>query len=293
MPILKLSFRAWRKSPLSQLGATLISASLLLCVALLFCVELSIVETRSHLEKENRITVFLAPSVDNEDKNQVIDRLSLSIGAHAESDVQAQYVSPSEALDVLKGKYPELYQEIQGIGREGESLVPRSVHLTANFRSGEVGEAVAKLRNISGVESVESTESRNAFVLPAILGFQWLIRLLFLGVAAAWVLGWLSLARAHSAGLVGVKEPLRLWGASSWVSRGPGILSGLWVGFPAGIIAAIAYLGFARPVIQRVALSSQIFQGFEIPGVAVALVLLCISSIAGLASGTLSGSSES
>lgn len=293
MPVLKLSFRAWRNSPLSQLGATLISASLLLCVALLLCVELSIVQTQNHLEKENRITVFLSPSVNTEDKTQVIDRLRISIGAHAESDVQAQYVAPSETLDILKQKYPELYQELRDIGREGESLIPRSVHFTANFRSGEVGEAVEKLRNISGVESVESTESRNAFVLPAILGFQWLIRLLFLGVAAAWVLGWLSLARAHSAGLVGVTEPLRLWGASSWVSRAPGILSGFWVGFPAGIIASIAYLVFARPIIQKVSLSSQIFQGLEIPGVAAALVLLCISSMAGLASGALSGSSES
>ncbi len=292
MPILKLSLRAWRASPGSQVGASLISSALLLCVALLLCLELSIQSARGRVERENRVTVFLAPGGGPDSEMQVTDRIVQSLGAHAETPVHSKFVSIADTMAFLREKHPELHAELRDLGQEGEALVPRAVHLTASFDEGRLGEAVSQVKKIQGVDSVDSTESRAAAVGPAIRGLQWLLRLLTLGVVAAWILGWMALARSHAASLSGIAGPLRLWGAGPWTARAPGILAGLWVGLPAGAIAAVAYAFLARPALQKLATSSALFEASAIPGVSGVLVLVMTSAVAGIASGALSGSAE-
>jgi cell division protein FtsX len=292
MPILKLSLRSWRVNPGSQLGASLISSALLLCVALLLCLELSMMSARGRVERENRVSVFLAPTVASSSEKQITDRIVQLLGAHAESQIQSKFVPAADTMKFLRDQHPELYAELRDLGQEGESLVPRVVHLTASFEEGLLGQAVADLRKLQGVESVESTESRAAIVGPAIRGLQWLLRLLTLGVAAAWILGWMALARSHSASLAGIAGPLRLWGAGRWTARAPGMLAGFWVGLPAGVIAAIAYAFLARPVLQKLAASSTLFEASAIPGISGVVMLVVTSACAGLISGTLSGSAE-
>ena len=292
MPILKLSLRAWRLAPASQLGASLISAALLLCVALLLCLEFSMTSARGKIERENRISVFLAPSVAAGEEEKITDQIRQSLGAHAEGSVQSKFVPVSETMKALKESHAELYNELRDLGAESESIVPRVVHLTARFDSGSVLAAADSVRKIPGVESVETTEARAAALRPAVRGLQWLVRLLTVGVAAAWVLGWIALARSHAASLSGITAPLRLWGAADWTARTPGMLAGFWIGLPAGIMAALAYSFLARPVLQKLAVSSSLFDVAAIPGFSGVLVLLLTSTLAGLSSGALSGSAE-
>jgi len=244
------------------------------------------------VERENRVSVFLAPGVASSSEKQITDRIVQSLGAHAESQVQSKFVPAAETMKFLRDLHPELYAELRDLGQEGESLVPRVIHLTASFEEGRLGQAVAEVKKVQGVESVESTESRAATVGPAIRGLQWLLRLLTLGVAAAWILGWMALARSHSASLAGIAGPLRLWGAGAWTARAPGMLAGLWVGLPAGVIAAVAYAFLARPVLQKLAASSMLFEASSIPGLSGIVMLVITSAGAGLISGALSGSAE-
>jgi cell division protein FtsX len=292
MPILKLSLRAWRLSPGSQFGASLISSALLLCVALLLCLELSIQSARGRVERENRVTVFLAPGIAPDSEKKITDRITQSLGAHSETQVHSKFVSIADTMTFLRDKHPELHAELRDLGQDGESLVPRAVHLTASFDEGRLGQAIAEVKKIQGVDSVDSTESRAAAVGPAIRGLQWLLRLLTLGVAAAWILGWMALARSHAASLAGISGPMRLWGAGPWTARAPGMLAGFWVGLPAGVIAAIAYALLARPALQKLATSSALFEASAIPGASGVLMLVVTSAVAGFASGALSGSAE-
>ncbi|MBU6376115.1 MAG: hypothetical protein KGQ59_08980, partial [Bdellovibrionales bacterium] len=98
MPILKLSLRAWRNSPASQFAASLISSALLLSVALLVCLELSMSSARLKLEHENRISIFLAPTVAPTDESKITDRIQEVIGAHAESVLQSKFVQAQDTM---------------------------------------------------------------------------------------------------------------------------------------------------------------------------------------------------
>jgi cell division protein FtsX len=269
-----------------------ISATLLLGLALLVCIELSMMSARGRLERENRLTIYISPAVPTSAESKLSDRIVQSLGAHAESSVTSKWVASSETLGFLKSEHPELYAEIRDLGSEGDALVPRVVHATASFEPSALSSAVTMLRDIPGVESVETTESRAAALAPAVRGLQWLLRVLALGVASAWVLGWVALARAHSASLAGVIKPLRLWGAGVWAARAPGILAGAWVGLPSGVLAGAGYFLLARPVLQRIAGSSALFESTAIPGMSGVVALILTSLLAGVAAGALSGSAE-
>ena len=292
MPILKISLRAWRKTPGSQIWASFISAALLLSVALLLSLDLSMRTARGRIERENRVSVFISPEVLPEGESKLVDQVTQVLGAHSESEVTTKFVSSQETLRFLKELHPELYAELRDLGEEGTSLVPRVVHATAQFPVGSLGSVTDQVRKISGVEAVETTESRAAAVRSAVVGLQWLMRLLVVGVAAAWVLGWMALARSHSASLAGVVAPLRMWGADGMISRAPGMLAGLWVGIPSGLIAAVTYFFLARPFLQKLSGSSTLFETTTIPGVSAGVALLLTSVIAGLAAGAFSGSAE-
>ena len=116
MPILKLSLRAWRRSPASQLVASLVSAALLLSVALLASLELAMVRARARVERENRISVFLSPEIAPGAEQVVTDRIVQSIGAHAESEVHAKFVPATDTIEALKVRQPELYAELRDLG---------------------------------------------------------------------------------------------------------------------------------------------------------------------------------
>ena len=119
MPILKLSLRAWRRSPGSQIIATLVSSSLLLSVALLASLELAMVRARARVERENRISVFISPEVAGGSEQVVTDRIVQSLGAHAESEVRAKFVPA--ALKQLEKKLETLGVTIAG--RRGKSAI--------------------------------------------------------------------------------------------------------------------------------------------------------------------------
>lgn len=292
MPILKLSLRAWRRSPASQLVASLVSAALLLSVALLASLELAMVRARARVERENRISVFLSPEIAPGAEQVVTDRIVQAIGAHAESEVHAKFVPATDTIEALKKRQPELYAELRDLGDEGDSLVPRVVHLTASFGGGKLARALDELKKVPGVESAESTESRAAVVRPAVKALEWFVRLLIVGVSAGWILGWAALARSHAASLSGIAGPLRLWGARAMIARAPGMLAGLWVGIPSGLVAAAAYLLVARPALQKLSASTLLFESAALPGVAGAAALVAASILAGLVSGAIQGGSQ-
>ena len=290
MPILKLSLRTWRTSPGHQAGACLLSASLLLSGSVLLHLERSVSSAAERVERETRFTVFLADSAAAPEK--LSDEIRLKLGAHAETDIKSKLVSKNEVVDHLRKNHPDLYAEIRDLGAEGDQLVPRAVHLVTEVEPNEREAVVASLQKIPGIESVQTSEGHSKVLRSPVHGLRWLLRALVVGVLAAWVVGWVSLARSQAAGLDGIQANLKLWGASELGSRLPGVLAGVWVGLPAAIMACASYWAFARPILMKLSTESVLFASSGVTGLSICLCLGFMSLAAGAMVGWVSAGSR-
>ncbi len=295
MPILKLSLRNWRDTPAHQAGAVLLSSSLLLSGAVLLHLERSVTHAALRVERETRFTVFLKepgaePGADS--KGDIQDEIRLRLGAYAETSIRSREVRKDEVLEHLKKNHPDLHAEIRDLGEEGEQLVPRAVHVVTEVDPARRAGAVADLQKLEGVENVQTSEGHAKILRSPVHGLRWLLRALVIGVLAAWVVGWVSLARSQAAGLERLQRPLKLWGASELQSRLPAILAGLWVGLPSAAMASLSYAWVARPILMRLAGESVLFASTGLTAVSICACLGFMSIFAGAMVGWASASSD-
>ncbi len=288
MPILKLSFRAWRNSPAHQTGAVLLSSSMLLSGAVLLHLERSVTHAAERVERETRFTVFLKdPS-----GARIQDEIRVRLGSYAETEIRAQEVSKSEVMEHLKKNHPDLHAEIRDMGAEGEQLVPNAVHVVTEVSPTLRVQAAEQLQGINGVENVQTSEGHAKVLRSPVHGLRWLLRALVIGVLAAWAVGWVALARSQAAGLEKLHQPLKLWGASEFQARLPGILAGLWVGIPSAILAGFSYSLLARPILTKLSSESILFASTGLTAFSICLSLAIMSIVAGAMVGWVSASSD-
>ena len=292
MPLLKLSLRPWRKSPAHQAGAALLSATLLLSGSVLLHLERSVSNAAERVERETRFTVFLSENLAGRTPEQIGDQIRLRLGSHAESDIRLKSVAKGEVIEKLKQEHPDLYAEIRDLGAEGEQLVPQALHLVTEVVPSDRQTIASDIQKVEGVEAVQTSEGHSKVLRSPVHGLRWLLRALVIGVLAAWVVGWVSLARSQAAGLDGIQAPMRLWGATELESRMPGVLAGLWIGIPAAVLACSAYWVFARPILTRLASESVLFAASGATGLSICVCLGLMSMIAGAMVGWVSVSSR-
>jgi cell division protein FtsX len=298
VPILKLSFRSWRDSPAHQAGAVLLSASLLLSGAVLLHLERSVSHASERVERETRFTVFLASAqsspaqTDGQKRAPIEDQIRLRLGAYAETEIRTRLVSKAEVLEHLKKNHPDLHAELRDMGDEGEHLLPSALQIVTEVDPAVRAKAVEALDGVQGVESVQTSEGHSRVLRSPVHGLRWLLRALVIGVLAAWVVGWVALARSQASSIARVHHPLKLWGASEFQSRLPGMLAGVWIGLPAALLACGSYIVLARPLLLKLSGESVLFASTGITALSICLCLGFMSLIAGAMVGWVSASSD-
>lgn len=240
MLLLKLSLRPWRLAPYSQIFSSLAVGFLLLLAGFLYWMQQGLRPVLSRLQHEQVITAYLAPDVEAKDEARVVDSIRTALGAHAvsQSAADVQFVDRSKFVEKLKSSYPDLGGELEDLGAELTTIVPRYVSISGFFNDNAIG----AVRGVQGIESAETSKDRYQHVLGAFSTLRWVARLLALGLCLALLTGLIHLSRMNSFLHREIVALLRLWGGHEVTLRFPGILSGLAVGLAGGLMAGVGWL---------------------------------------------------
>jgi cell division transport system permease protein len=285
--LLKLALRPWRMAPLSQVFSAVAVGMLLLLGGFLFWMESGLNPVLNRLKTEQVITAYLDPSLDAKDEAKMLetvsDSLKISVGSKT---IQARLVGTQQFVQELKGHYPDLGSELENLGNEANQVIPRYISISGLLPEG----SLEKVKAVSGIESVESSKDRYRHILGAFQALKWVARLFVAGLAFALLTGLLHLARMNAYLHQDALSILKLWGATAFGLRIPGLLSGLWVGMLGGIIAACGWISGADWFAQHVFALSPLLKGMNAPGLQIGFGLFVIGSLMGLLAGSLGSS---
>ncbi len=255
MYLIRLAMRPWRKAFWSQLVSGLAMAALLVMGSFLIWLQQGLGPVISRMDREQVITAYVDPQLAVTEDARLADRIRLKLGAKS---VEVRAVSSEQFIDDLKGNYPELAKELEGLGGEMQSLIPRYISASGVFAP-DAGE---QLRKVPGVESVETSRERYKPIAGAFTALRKLALLLALGLGVALATGLVHLARMNGQLLSESLGILRLWGASAGALRVPALVSGASVGALGGVVAGglwlfagaflSANLGAFSPLLQQI-----------------------------------------
>jgi cell division protein FtsX len=265
---------------------------LLLVAGFLYWLQAGLKPVVSRLRGEQVITAYLsmpAPSVALQDPPQpeldkLGDTIRTAIGAHAE-DVSLEYVGAQKFVDHLKGPYPELARELEDLGPEMASVVPRYFSVTGVFNGG----ALERVRAVPGIESAESSRDRYARVVGAFVALRWVARLLASGALLALLTGLVQLSRLSAYMHRETLSILRLWGAGALEVRAPAMVSGALVGLAGGALAATGWIAAGQGLSRQIRALSPMLGALPEPGIALALGMALAGLAIGLCAGALGG----
>lgn len=291
MYLLKLSIRPWRRSLYSQLFTSAAVGVLLFLGAFLFWLHEGLGPVVDRLRNEQVITAYLDPNLDAAAETAVVDQIRTSLGAHAQAEIEL--IQSERFLEHLKSNYPELARELEDLGSEVQTVVPRYVSISGLLPANGLGE----IRQLKGVLSTESSTDRFQNVIGAFQALKWLAGLLSLGLALALMTGLIHLGRINSILQQDSSSLMKLMGASPAALRTPGIVSSALVGLLGGVLAASGWLGLALPITRHVRSLSPMLKylGTNQPSYAVGLLVLGIflGGLSGLMGHWMCGHSSS
>jgi cell division protein FtsX len=270
MYVLKLSLRPWRRSPYSQVFTSLAVGILLFLASFLFWMQRSLSPVIDRLQHEQVITAYIDPSIEKSGETAIIDTIREEIGAHAELEM----VQPEQFIDHLRGDYPELSRELEDLGPELSSVVPRYVSVTGILPDS----ALKSVRSVHGVQSAESSADRFQTVIGAFRALKWVATFLTFGLVLALVTGLIHLGRTNAYLQQDALSLMKLMGATRGALRAPGVLSGSIVGLLGGGLAALSWVTAGIWMAQHVRSLSPMLKYMSTiqPGAATVLVLLGI-----------------
>lgn len=286
MLLLKLAFRPWRITPFSQLFSGMAVGFLLLLSGLLFWMQHGLRPVIQRLRQEQVITAYLAPTVEPGSEGRVIDEIRLALGSHAERS-EIRLVPESEFIAHIKARYPELGKELEDLGPETGSIVPRYVTVSGLL----IDQAADQIRAIPGVESADSSKDRYQHVLGAFKALRWVAELLVGGLALALLTGLIHLARNNAYIHRDAIALMRLLGGGGGALQAPGIVSGLLVGVFGGGVAAGGWLTAGEWLTRHVRHLSPILRDMPAATSGFALALFASGALLGLLAGLFGGAS--
>jgi cell division transport system permease protein len=236
MYLMKLALRPWRVAPWSQLVSALAVGFLFMLVGLSVWIWMGLDPVIDRLKNEQVITAYIDPSIDPKAEQKTVDQIHLSLGAHAVADVQV--VQPEEFIKTLKGSYPDLARELEDLGPETTTLVPRYVSIAGILPP----ETLENIKAVPGIESAESSRDRYSGVIGGFTTLKTMLFLLTGGLLFALLTGLTHLSRLNVGLMADAVSIMKLLGASQWSMRGPAMLSGLFVGAAGGLCALIGWM---------------------------------------------------
>jgi cell division protein FtsX len=290
MYLLKLALRPWRLAPFSQLFAAAAVGLLLLMAGFLQWMQRGLRPVLTRLQGDQVITAYLDASIEAKDEARVVDSIRTSLGAAplgaggAVSDVTIEFVDTKKFIDDLRGPYPELSHDLEELGPDATSVVPRYATISGVLPA----TAVEKVRSVTGVESAETSRDRYKHVVGAFRALRWVARLLAGGLLLALLTGLVHLARMNSYLHEDAIRLLKLWGAGDWTLRAPAILSATGVGLLGGVLACAGWASGGAWLARHVRTLSPILEAMPVASASTATTLLLAGVAVGIMAGMLS-----
>ncbi len=283
MYLVKLALRPWRQAWMSQVISVIAVALLLFSTGFVFWLDQALKPVVSRLQHEQILTAYLSTELSQAAEAKTLDSIRTSLGASADRDLKV--VNAEDFLKKLKVHYPELTRELQDLGEESLSIVPRYVSIAGVFSPSELGAAMDSIKAIPGVESVETTQERAKHSLSAFETVRWVARTVAVGLVLSLFTGLLHLSRMNSQLHRDVAGLLKNWGASAWTLRLPGVFSGWIVGAMGGLSAGMLFLLGGEGLATQLRALAPALAAVPIvsPGLSLALV------VGGMAAGVLAG----
>lgn len=288
MLLTKLSFLPWRKAPMSHMLSSVAVGFLLLLAGFLYWMQSGLKPVLARLQGEQVITAYLDATVGAKDEDRVVDSIRTALGAHAQG-TEIRFVGSQQFVDNLKGTYPDLSHELEDLGSEMSSVVPRYVSVSGMLPN----EALARVKTVPGIESAETSKDRYAHIVGAFMALRWVAKLLAAGVCFALLTGLIHLARMNAYLHREALQILKLWGASSAALRTPGMISGALVGALGGAIACAGWMTAGTWFGQQIRSLSPMLQEMPKSSLGMAAALLFAGILIGLMAGVLGGVASS
>lgn len=278
MYLIKLALRPWRVAPWSQFFSALAVGFLLVIAGFLVWMERGLIPVVQRLKQEQVITAYLDPAVEPKDEAKVADEIRVRLGARA---IDVKTVPAEKFVAELREHYPDLGRELENLGSEMNSMVPR--YISASGIMSE--DALEKVRTVKGIESADSSRDRYHHVVGAFMALRLVSRWLAAGLALALLTGLIHLARMNAEIHHDSIELLRLWGAGAIALRSPGVLSGALVGLLGGALAFGAWITAAHWLGTQVSALSPLLQGLAPPSILAGASLFACGTLSGLIAG--------
>jgi cell division protein FtsX len=293
MLLLKVALRPWKLAPYSQFFSSFAVAFLLLLAGLLFWIQQGLNPVLARLEQEQVITAYVNTQVPAADESKIVDQIQVALGSHAER-VDLKMVQAEQFVDQIKQAYPDLGRELEDLGPETSTIVPRYISISGLM----IDSAIDKIRAIPGIESADSSRDRNRSVIGAFVTLRWVAKVLSAGLCLALLTGLIHLARTNSYIHRDAVSLLRLLGGDGFQLQLPGILSGVCVGAIGGVLAMAGWLSAGIWLSGQVKHLSPVLRSMPAANPFHGLVLLVLGIGIGLMAGMIgnlarSGSKES
>jgi cell division protein FtsX len=266
--LLKLSLRPWKRSPYSQFFTSLAVGVLLFLASFLFWMQWGLSPVIDRLQHEQVITAYLDNAVEPSAETTIVDTIRTQVGAHAE----IKMVEPEQFIAHLKNDYPELSRELEDLGPEVSTVVPRYVSVSGILPDS----SLENVKSVRGVQSAESSTDRFQTVIGAFRALKWVAGFLTLGLCLALMTGLIHLGRTNAYLQQDAFILMKLMGASSGDLRTPSMISGLLVGLAGGILAACAWMTAGVWMAEHIRSLSPVLSYMSIlsPGFSIALLAL-------------------
>lgn len=240
MYLLKLALRPFRLAWPSQTMSAAILGFFLFLSAFLLWFDRTLGPVVTRLEHDQVLTAYLDPSA-NED---IADRIRVEAGSSA----VVELVSSTGFIEKIKSGYPELARELEALGPEMNTIVPKYVSV-----SGVVGEELTeKIRAMVGVESLETSKDRFAQIVGSVRSIQKFLDVMLLGILLALLVGLVQASRAQTAIQSDAIRLMNLLGVQPttvWCMR---LLSSVTVGLLGGLLAAGLWVGVSGHLMTQI-----------------------------------------
>ena len=279
MYLLKLSLRPWRMALWSQLFSSLAVGVLLLLVAFLFWMQQGLKTLITQMREEQVMTVYLDPSLDRESEEKLMGSVQALIGSDAPLEIQL--MSAPRFIDRLKKTYPDLAREVEELSQDAPQIIPRYITISGILPHF----AVEKIKELRGVESVESSKDRYHHIVGAFSVLRWIARVLIAGICFALITGLIHLSRMNAYLHGDALALLKLWGAGTQTLTYPGMISGALVGVIGGVLAASGWVTLGAWLSTHIRSISTLLSGMPHFAAHLAVLLLLLGLFVGALAG--------
>lgn len=284
MYLLKLALRPWRLALMSQVFSGVAVGFLLLMMGFLFWMQQGLRAVVVRLQGEQVVTAYLDKSVSEQDEKKILEAVQDKFQSQAKARrPEVKLVSSDQFVGAIQSQYPDLARELLGLGADMKQVVPRYISATGMISAADI----EKLKDVTGIESVESSHDRYRNTVGAFSTMRWIAKILMCGICFALLTGLIHLSRMNSYLHSDALTLLKFWGAGSGVLVGPGVFSGLLVGLMGGVIASFGWLSGGSWLARHVQSLSGLLR--EMPSLRfdLAFVLLVSGAIIGIIAGFL------